>query len=203
MTNILNIQLPIFKLNPIAISREDDRVKIIFALKSWKSWCVSVFDASKKGLKSFVKSSEKILRSGKIELCNAFIEAADFFKCICLIVVIDRFAPLFVTDNSLLKRTIIEKASRIKKLVKFGFLSFICEQPVFKGLSHLLSKNPSIARRMSSATFKPVFVASSFSRLICPSVRYVSIRFIRLIYILFVCMSTTILRKQGGLSSAT
>ena len=101
------------------------------------------------------------------------------------------------------KRTVIQKTSGIKETIKVSLLGSVCEQPVFKGLSHFLfSKYSSIALRISSATFNPVSIARFFSCLICLSVRYVSIRFMFLIYTLFICMSRTILKEDAD-SSAT
>lgn len=75
---------------------------------------------------------------------------------------------------------------------------FVGEQSVFKGLSHFLfSKYASIALRISSAFFNPVCFARTFNRSICLLVRYVSIRFMPLIYTPFMCMPTIILRKDA------
>jgi len=138
MTDILNIQSAIFKFNAIAIRRECNRVKSVLALEPWEARRISLLNAPEKGLKSFVQLSENILRTTKIKLGNTSVNVTNFFKCVGLIIIIDGFMPLFITSDSMLKSTVIKKASRIKKTVQFNFLSFIYEQSVFKRLSHFL-----------------------------------------------------------------
>jgi len=82
---------------------------------------------------------------------------------------------------------IVQKTSRIEKTVKLSFLSLVGKQPIFKGLPHFaFSKYSSIARRICSAVFKPVFLANSSKSLICLSVRCVFIRFIQTLYTLHI-----------------
>lgn len=183
VADILDIKFSAFKFNPIAIDRESDRIEIIQPLKSGKARLVARLNSSEEGLKGFVKLSKNILRTAIIKLSETFIKATNFFKRISLIVIINRFAPLLPANNTLFKGTIIEKTGRTKKLTKLYVLGFVCKQPVFEGLSHFLfSRYSSIALRMSSATFSPVSFAKAFSPVICCSVMYVSILFIRIIY---------------------
>ena len=185
--DILNVELPFFQFNSISVGREGDRVKIIPAFESWKTGPVSFFHAAKECLERLVQTPENILRSGIVKLSNSFVKATDFLKRIGLVVITDRLAPLFPADDPLLKGVIVQKTSRIEKTVKLSFLSLVGKQPVFKGLPHFaFSKYSSIARRICSAVFKPVFLANSSKSLICLSVRCVFIRFIQTLYTLHI-----------------
>ena len=198
VANILNVKLPVFQLNAVAIGRERDRIEAVSTFESGKSGSVSGFYTPKECVESFIKPSQNILRSRKIKFGNAFIKATNFFKRIGLIVVVYSFVPLFVAENPLLKGTIIQKAGRIKHIVKRGLLRIASEQSVFKSLFHFaLSKYKSIALRISSATVNPVSIASFFNRSICGLVMYVSILFIHIIYTPHVILSSFISRKEG------
>jgi len=182
-TDILNVELSVFKFNSISINGERNRPKPILAFKSWESWLIPKFNPSKKSLERFIKLPKSILRATIIKLSNVFVKAADFFKKTCLFVVADRFMPLFPANNSMFKSAVVEKTSRINKLVKLCLLSFVCEQPIFEGQSHsCFPKYSSIALRTSSATFNPVLAESCFKNFICFSVKCIFIRFIQLLY---------------------
>jgi len=78
--------------------------------------------------------------------------------------------------------------------------------PVFKGFSHCcFAKYSSIARRICSATVKPVLSANFFKDSICCFVKCVFIRFMHTLYTLnFICQDKNLQKGEGhGLSSAT
>ena len=139
MTDILNIQFPVFKFDSIAIGRKCNRVESILTLEPGEARLFALANTSKESLKRFVQSPENILRSGIIKLGKVFIKTADFFKRTGLVIIINRLSPLFPTDNSLLESAVVEKSGRIKKAIKTSFLSFVRKQPVFKGFSQLFS----------------------------------------------------------------
>jgi len=138
-SDVLNVKLVIFKLNPIAVGRKGDRIETVSALKSWKSGFITSLYATEKSSKRFVQSPEHILRSGIIKICDSLIKASYFLKRVGLIVIIDRFAPLFPTDNTMFKGAVIEISGRVKKAFKLGFLGLVCKKPIFERFSQSLS----------------------------------------------------------------
>ena len=164
IADILDVKLPVFQLDTIPISRECDRIEAIPSFEAGESWGVASFDAAKECLKRFIQSSQNILRSGKIQIGDPVIKAPNFFKRVGLVVVIDRLVPLFIAENPLLKGAIIQKASRIKHIVKRGLLRVTGEQSVFIGFAHLLSfliRNIFFNRRFAYVSYCPRIITSA------------------------------------------
>ena len=137
--DILNIKFPRLEPDAITVGRKGNRIKTVPAFKSRKSRLVTRAQTTKECLKRLIQAPEDLLRCGIIELCNTFIKAADFFKRVGLIVIVDRFMPLAPADNALFQGAIVKKPSGVKKTIQFKFLVFIGEKPVFERLPHLFA----------------------------------------------------------------
>jgi hypothetical protein len=114
------------------------------------------------------------------------IQLPIYISCVKRFVI--EYTPDFfissICFNALLQSTIIKETSRIKKTFQFSFLGFICKKTVFERFSHFgfVSKNKSIALLTSSATDSPVSTDNFFNVSSCLAVKYILVRFIRLIY---------------------
>jgi len=139
ISDILDIEFAISEFNAVTVRREGDRIKTVLAFKSWKPRLVSGLYASKESPKRFVQSPEDILRHRIIKMSKTDIKGANFFKCVGLIVVVDKLVPLLPTDNAMFQSAVVEKSGRVKKIFKFNFLNPIGEQSILESLSHFLT----------------------------------------------------------------
>lgn len=138
--NILDVELAVLNPDTITVRRERNRVEAVTALEPWESRLVITgFDSPEERLKRFVQASQNVLGSGIVELRNTFVKAADFFKRVGLVVIVDRLVPLVPAENALLKGAVVQKTGRIKEAFQLGFLGLVGEKPVFKCLTHLLA----------------------------------------------------------------
>lgn len=168
--HIPDIQIPTLKF--ISRLREGEGVVTVAVLKAWESCFFSRLYSAEKSFIGLIKTAKHIAQGLGIYYFDFRKVFLDRRQLVYLIIARKRFSSFFKSVNSLIKRGIVNITAYIKPAIAIGLglLVYLC--PIKKCFSHFcFFTYSSIARRMSSATDNPVCSDSSFSRLICASVK--------------------------------
>ena len=170
-TNISDIKIFTFNF-PTSLLKGEGVIPVFRLKPRESSFAIFSFESLKEALKSSIYSLQHILetlRTYSLKLWKGFFK---LWQLKHLFIDRNRLFVLPIDRDFLLKDKVIESPAYLKPFVTVSLCSLVYLSSIEVCLSHFcFFKNLSIARLISSATVKPVFLDNSLSFLICGLVK--------------------------------